>query len=143
MKKINATITITGVINSDETEKTEFITEGAFYLKNGSYYILYDEKEELGMADCSVIVKVSENEASVNRTGDFSSKMYYKSGEVTEFLYHTPYGKFPVILSTQEIKNNLNIMGGRLEIFYSVTISNEENYHILRIEVKTEESREI
>ncbi len=143
MKKINATITITGVINSDEAEKTEFITEGAFYFKNGSYYILYDEKEELGMADCSVIVKVSENEASVNRTGDFSSKMYYKSGEVTEFLYHTPYGKFPVILSTQEIKNNLNIMGGRLEIFYSVTISNEENYHMLRIEVKTEESREI
>lgn len=142
MKKINATITITGVINSDETEKTEFITEGAFYLKNGSYYILYDEKEELGMADCSVIVKVSENGASVNRTGAFSSKMYYKSGEVTEFLYHTPYGKFPVILSTQEIKNNLNVMGGRLEIFYSVTISNEENYHMLRIEVKTEESRE-
>lgn len=143
MKKYNATIKITGVINSDETEKTEFITEGAFYLKNGSYYILYDEKEELGMANCSVIVKVSENGASVNRTGDFSSKMYYKAGEVTEFLYHTPYGKFPVILSTQEIKNNLNVMGGKLEIFYSITISNEENHHVLRIEVKTEERREI
>ena len=143
MKKINATITITSVINSDEAEKTEFITEGAFYLKNGSYYILYDEKEELGMANCSVIVKVSEDGASVSRTGDFSSKMYYKSGEATEFLYHTPYGKFPVILSTREIKNNLNVMGGKLEIIYSVTINNEENYHVLGIEVKTEEGREI
>ncbi len=142
MKKINATITITSIINSDEAEKTEFITEGAFYFKNGSYYILYDEKEELGMANCSVVVKVSENGASVNRTGDFSSKMYYKAGEATEFLYHTPYGKFPVILSTQKIKNSLNVMGGKLEIIYSVTINNEENYHVLRIEVKTEERRD-
>lgn len=143
MKKINATITITSIINSDEAEKTEFITEGAFYFKNGSYYILYDEKEELGMANCSVIVKASEDVASVNRTGDFSSKMYYKKGEATEFLYHTPYGKFPVILSTQEIKNNLNVMGGKLEIIYSVTINNEENFHVLGIEVKTEERREV
>ena len=142
MKKYNATITITGVINSDEAEKTEFITEGAFYFKNGSYYILYDEKEELGMANCSVIVKVSEDEASVNRTGDFSSKMHYKAGEMTEFLYHTPYGKFPVILSTHEIKNKLSVMGGKLEILYSITISNEENYHMLSIEVKTEERRD-
>ena len=104
---------------------------------------IYDEKEELGMANCSVIVKVSEDGASVSRTGDFSSKMYYKKGEATEFLYHTPYGKFPVILSTQEIKNNLNVMGGKLEIIYSVTINNEENYHVLGIEVKTEEGREI
>lgn len=142
MKKNNATITITSVINSDEAEKTEFITEGAFYFKNGSYYILYDENEELGMANCSVIVKVSEDRASVSRTGDFASKMNYKAGEATEFLYHTPYGKFPVILSTQEIKNNLNVMGGRLEIIYSVTINSEENYHVLGIEVKTEESEE-
>lgn len=142
MKKNNAIITITGIINYDESDKTEFVTEGAFYFKNGVYYILYDEKEELGMANCSVIVKVSENEASVSRTGDFSSKMNYKAGEITEFLYNTPYGKFPVILSTQEINNNLSVMGGRLEILYSITISNEENYHSLSIQVKTEERRE-
>ena len=143
MKKYNATITITGVINSDESEKTELVTEGAFYFKNGSYYILYEEKEELGMANCSVIVKVGDDEATVSRTGDFSSKMYYKTGEITEFLYHTPYGKFPVILSTQEINNNLSVLGGSLEILYSVTISNEENYHSLSIKVKTEEGSEL
>ena len=142
MKKYNATITITGVINSDDAEKTEFITDGAFYFKNGAYYILYEEKEELGMANCSVMVKVGEKEASVNRSGEFSSKMNYKPGEVTEFLYHTPYGKFPIILSTQEINNNLNVMGGKLEILYSVTISNEENFHSLTIQVRTEEGKE-
>ena len=39
-------------MNSDESEKIELVTDGSFYFKNGSYYILYDEKEEMGMANC-------------------------------------------------------------------------------------------
>jgi len=114
----------------------EFVTDGAFYLKNGSYYILYDEKEEMGMADCSVTIKVSDSEVSISRKGEFSSKMLYKTGEASEFLYNTPYGRFPVILTTQEINSNLNVMGGRIEILYGITISNEENFHSLTVEVK-------
>ena len=136
MKNYNATLTITSVINSDETEKMEFMTDGAFYFKNGSYYILYDEKEEMGMANCSVTIKVSSDEVTIKRKGDFSTNMLYKTGEATEFLYNTPYGKFPVILTTQEIKNNLNIMGGRIEILYCISISNEDNYHSLTVDVK-------
>ena len=136
MKKYNATLTITSVINSDESDKMEFVTDGAFYLKNGSYYILYDEKEEMGMADCSVTIKVSDSEVNISRKGEFSSKMLYKTGEASEFLYNTPYGRFPVILTTQEINNNLNVMGGRIEILYGITISNEENFHSLTVEVK-------
>lgn len=135
MDKYNATLTITSVINNDEN--IELITEGAFYFKNGSYYILYDEKEEMGMANCSVTVKVRDGEVSVSRKGDFSSKMLYKTGEASEFLYNTPYGRFPVILDTQKIENNLSVMGGRLKILYSVTIRDEENSHSLMIDVKT------
>ena len=136
MKNYNATLTITSVINSDEADKMEFVTEGAFYFKNGLYYILYDEKEEMGMANCSVTIKVSDSEVSISRKGEFSSKMLYKTGETSEFLYNTPYGRFPVILTTQEINNNLNVMGGRIEILYGITISNEENFHSLTVEVK-------
>lgn len=136
MKNYNATLTITSVINSDETDKMEFMTDGAFYFKNGSYYILYDEKEEMGMANCSVTIKVSSNEVTIKRKGDFSTNMLYKTGEATEFLYNTPYGKFPVILTTQEIKNSLNVMGGRIEILYCISISNEDNYHSLTVDVK-------
>ena len=140
MDKYNATLTITSVINNDE--KIEFITEGAFYFKNGSYYILYDEKEEMGMANCLVTVKACEDKVSVSRKGDFSSKMLYKTGEASEFLYNTPYGRFPVILDTQKIYNNLSVMGGRLEIFYSVTIRDEENSHSLMIDVKSNIQKE-
>lgn len=135
MDKYNATLTITSVINNDE--KIELITDGAFYFKNGSYYILYDEKEEMGMANCSVTVKVSDKEVTISRKGDFSSKMLYKTGEASEFLYNTPYGRFPVILDTQKIENNLSVMGGKIEILYSVTIRDEENFHSLKIEVKS------
>ncbi len=137
MKKYNATLTITSVINSDESDKMEFVTEGSFYFKNGSYYILYDETEEMGMADCCVTVKVGEEEVSVSRKGDFSSKMIYKKDMASEFLYHTPYGRFPLILTTQEINNNLSVIGGRLELLYCINIESEQNYHTLSIDVKT------
>ena len=89
------------------------------------------------MANCSVTIKVCEDEVSISRKGEFSSKMLYKAGEASEFLYNTPYGKFPVILSTQKIDKKLSVMGGRLEILYCITISNEENQHSLIIDVKT------
>lgn len=138
MKKHNATVKITSVINSDENEKSEFVTDGAFYLKNGSYYILYEEKEEMGMADGTVTVKVSEDGVSVTRKGGFSSRMNYRTGTSYETLYNTPYGSFPIMISTREINENLNITGGRIEILYSVTISREENFHSLAIEVKAD-----
>ena len=94
------------------------------------------------MANCLVTVKACEDKVSVSRKGDFSSKMLYKTGEASEFLYNTPYGRFPVILDTQKIYNNLSVMGGRLEIFYSVTIRDEENSHSLVIDVKSNIQKE-
>lgn len=137
MKKYNATLTITSVINSDEADKIEFVTDGAFYFKNNAYYILYDEKEEMGMANCSVTIKVSDSDVVISRKGEFSSKLVYKESEASEFLYNTPYGKFPVILTTEKITNSLNVMGGKIEILYGITISNEENFHSLTVIVKT------
>ena len=127
---------MTSVITSDTEDKLEFVTDGAFYFKNNSYYILYNETEEMGMAKCSVTIKVSDNEVTVSRKGEFSSKMLYKNASSSEFLYNTPYGSFPVVLSTEKIKNNLTVLGGVLELIYSMSISGEISSHLMKIAVK-------
>lgn len=132
----NATIKVKSIINDEKNDAIELVTEGNFYQKNGSFYILYDENEEMGMANCSVMIKVSEDEVSVKRKGDFSSKMIYKVGETNEFIYNMPYGAMSIILHTKDIKKHLNEDGGELSVCYTLTINQEESENKLNIRVK-------
>ena len=132
----NSTIRVKSIINKEADEAIELITEGNFYEKNESFYILYDESEEMGMADCSVMIKVSENEVTVKRKGSFSSKMVYTPGQTNEFIYNMPYGSMPIILHTKEIKKELNEAGGELKVRYVLTIQGEDNENELNIRVR-------
>lgn len=134
----NSTIYVKSIINNEIDEAIELVTEGNFYEKDGSYYILYNENEEMGMADCSVIIKVSDDEVSVKRKGAFSSKMIYRVGETNEFIYNMPYGTMTIILHTKEIKKNLEENGGELAVSYVLTIQEEESHNELNIRVRKE-----
>lgn len=132
----NATICVKSIINDEKDDAIELTTEGNFYEKNGSYFILYNESEEMGMADCSVMIKVTEDKVTVKRSGAFSSKMIYKPGETNEFIYNMPYGEMMIILHTKEIKKDLNDDGGELKISYTLTIQGEDNENELNIRVR-------
>ena len=134
----NSTISVKSIINNETDDAIELVTEGNFYEKNGSYYILYNENEEMGMADCSVIIKVSDDEVSVKRKGAFSSKMIYRVGETNEFIYNMPYGTMTMILHTKEIKKNLEENGGELAVSYVMTIQEEDSHNELNIRVRKE-----
>ena len=136
MDKENALISIKNNSEAFGDEAFEFVCVGGYYEKNGTRYIMYEEKEEMGMADCSVMIKVCGNEVTVSRKGAISSKMVYKTGDVTQFIYHMPYGDMPIILNTKKIKNTLDDNGGRLNLFYTITMNGEEHEHSMIIDVK-------
>ena len=114
----------------------ELVTPGSYYEKDGTRYIMYDEKEDMGMADCSVMVKVSDDEVTVSRKGVFSSRMRYCPGKATEFIYHMPYGNLPVILYTKKIRSEFDKNGGKLMLFYTITMQDEKFNHSMVIKVK-------
>lgn len=138
MEKNNATITIINRSDAFGDEGMKIITVGGYYEKDNKKYILYDENEEMGMADSSVMVKVSSDEVVVSRKGVFNSKMLFKTGRTTEFMYHLPYGDMPVILHTKKINNNLCDNGGRLDLFYSLDMQGETFEHSMSIDVKAD-----
>lgn len=138
MEKNNATITIINRSDAFGDDGMKLVTIGGYYEKDKKKYILYDENEEMGMVNCSVIIKVSADEVVVSRKGAFNSKMVYQTGKTTEFMYHLPYGDMPVILHTKKIKNNLCDTGGKLNLFYSLDMQGETFEHSMSIEVKAD-----
>lgn len=136
MAKDNATITIINNSDAFGDDRMELVTPGSYYEKDGTRYIMYDEKEDMGMADCSVMVKVSDDEVTVSRKGAFSSRMRYCPGKATEFIYHMPYGNLPVILYTKKIRSEFDKNGGKLMLFYTITMQDEKFNHSMVIKVK-------
>lgn len=132
----NATVSIRSVRNSDESDVIELMCEGSFYEKNGNFYILYNEKEEMGMADCSVMVKISPKEVVVSRKGAFSSKMTYIEGKSDEFIYNMPYGVMPIVISTKKVEFSFDDNGGKLMLLYDINIQNQIDTNEMVITVK-------
>ena len=136
MAKDNATITIINDSDAFGDEKMELVTVGSYYEKNGARDIMYDEKEEMGMADCSVMIKETEGEVTVSRKGAFMSKMRYCPGKATEFIYHMPYGNMSVVLYTKKINSSFDETGGKLSLFYTLEMHGEKYEHSLSVRVK-------
>lgn len=135
----NATIKVTSRKNDDE-DKIEYITSGMFGFKNHSWYILYEESEEMGMLNSKVTVKINSDDVTVVRTGDFKSKMTYKKGVSTEFIYHLPYGTLPIVIDTKSIEYSFDDNGGSLKMIYHLSVNEENEENIMEITVKKDEA---
>lgn len=136
MNKDNAELTIINESDAFGEERLELITDGAYYQKNGTTYIMYDEKEEMGMPNCSVTVKYDGRDVVVTRKGDFSSRMNYCPGKATEFLYQMPYGSIPVIIYTKKLTAKLDSDGGSLALYYTVNMQNSDFEYSLRFKIR-------
>lgn len=119
---------------AEDTDTIEITTEGRFALRNGSFYILYDEYSELG--DVHVMLKAKENTATIKKSGATCTTMEYIPGESREVPYKIPYGEMYIGLKTESVKNSLNINGGVLELNYSININNEIYFNNMTVEVK-------
>ena len=136
MNKDNARLEIINESDAFGEERLELITDGAYYQKNGTTYIMYDENEEMGMPNCAVTIKYDGNDVVITRKGSFSSKMHYRPGKATEFLYQMPYGSIPVIIYTKKLSAKLDGDGGSLKLFYTVNIQNSDFEYSLEVNIK-------
>ena len=122
--------------DNESTEKTELITEGKFYKKDDRFYIFYSEEESEETSACTVMIVASENDVTMSRKGDFSSKMHYVKGKTEQITYHTPYGNMSMVLKTSDIKNRLTDCGGELKLLYMLSVNGEIINNDLTITVK-------
>ena len=118
----DAIIKIEGIQEIDsEKEKIEFTTEGRFGIKDGKYYIFYDESRmiEDGNVKTQVVIHPTDG-VVLQRNGSINSRMEIQNGKRNSCFYSTPHGELCIGVYGEKITADLNKSGGMLEMVYTV-----------------------
>ena len=113
---------------SDEcdTEGMEFITEGRFYQKGSSMYLVYEESDFSGMDGCTTSLKITGDKVKMRRYGDdigFESTIEFEKGKRFGGWYDTPFGSVEMEVLTNDVRNSIEPRGsGSLEVDYHVSL---------------------
>ena len=135
LNNMNAIITIKNRQRIDkECDDIEVITEGSFYDKNGTYYILYTEGEE----GVSTRIKASRQTVSIRKSGASSSDFLYEKGRIHSFVYRMSYGEIAMELATQEVCIELGENGGTIVLDYilEMNLQKIENHLTISVELR-------
>lgn len=107
--------------NPDEVTVT---TQGKYYMKNGSHYIVYRETSETGIGETSTtLVYLPDGSARLMRTGDQRLRMNFIEGKRDITHYATPFGHLNLGLYTNNVEFRLTARGGVFKLSYNIDAS--------------------
>ncbi len=135
----NVMLKIKGKQTNIEGEENiiELITEGKFYTKNGSHYLVYDETEISGMEGSTTTLKIQGHKISMKRFGSNSSSLIFEEGKKHRTEYLTAYGDMSIEVLTDNVDVSISEVGkGNIDLSYKLNISdNMESSNHLTIDI--------
>ncbi|WP_353854304.1 DUF1934 family protein [Bacillus sp. Bos-x628] len=118
---------------TEQAETIEFRTTGTYQEINDKTYLTYYEEHEMGKV--KTVVKMSEKEIFVMRSGAIHMKQRFLIGETTVTHYKMPFGTLQLDMHTHGIE--LDEENGLLHITYDMlTGENQKHLHTLSISYK-------
>ena len=120
MKDVVISIRTVHSCDTDEEDFLDFTTDGLYTYDGEVGCLSYLETEVTGMEGTRTSVIVMPDQVAVDRDGLITSRMIFKEGDKTSFLYDTPYGTATMNISTRRIDSSLDGHGGLVEIDYVV-----------------------
>ncbi|MBE3578695.1 MAG: DUF1934 domain-containing protein [Caldanaerobacter subterraneus] len=126
MKK--AIISVKGMQKNDidEVDTIELITEGSFYIKGNTFYVVYEESELSGMDGTTTTLKITRDKVTLLRFGTNKSKMIFEKNRRHETDYNTPYGKILLGIMSTDLAVDMGESGGEVRIKYVLDINNQK-----------------
>ncbi len=105
-----------------QSDTIEFSTDGRFGIKDGSYFISYDES---GLLDIEGQIKTTlyvkpDNTVVLQRKGSYNSRMVIEKGVRTNCFYSTPVGDLLLGIFGEKVLSNLNENGGSVALTYLI-----------------------
>ena len=126
MTERRADITVRSVITDlsengtpDGEETEEFTTTAAVKQSGGLTHISYREAGEGGAVVCDITVGPSG--VHVRRRGAVVTDMHFGTADFSG-IYEIPPYRFDMRIRTEKIRNGLTPDGGRLDLFYLLTV---------------------
>ncbi len=106
----------------DSTDTIEFTTDGRFGIKDGSYFISYEESKLLevdGDVKTTLYIK-SDDSVVMQRNGAYSSRMVIEKGVRNNCFYVTPMGELSLGIFGEKVKTNFSEKGGSIDMNYTI-----------------------
>ena len=104
-------ISIKGIQGLDgENDTVELTTDGQFGIKDGQFYIAYEEGKLFDSGDevkTQLFIK-SNDSVVLQRSGSLKSRMVIVKGERNTCYYSTPHGDLVIGIIGEEIEHSLN-----------------------------------
>lgn len=122
----NYLISIRGRQNVDgETGEVELTTLGSYVKKGDSRYIVYKEydTEDRNASHTSVLKVEGNSKITLMRGGGQNTRLVLENGKRHLCPYDTDYGCMMVGIFTSRMKSELDDLGGRVEINYTLDIN--------------------
>ena len=116
----NVVITIHSLHNCgmEDEDTIDFTTDGLYYSDGETHCLSYLETEVTGLEGTRTSVMVLPDKVVVDRDGNITSRMEFREGQKTSFLYDTPVGTATLSMNTRKIRHNFDRRGGELELDY-------------------------
>lgn len=126
-----------------EDEKAEFVelmTRGDLVLRNGSYYITYQETETTGYDGCTTTLKIAADGSRVamlrfGKAAGAGTQLLIEKGKRNLCHYETGYGSMTLGVMADEILCELTEDGGTVRFAYLLDAGTNELVSRNRLEV--------
>ena len=106
--------------DDEEPDSLEFFTDGQYLFQDQVACLSYQESEVTGLEGTRTSVTILPDQVVVDRAGTVQSRMIFKEGSKSSFLYSTPFGQATMGVDTRSIRQSVNEHGGKVEIDYVV-----------------------
>lgn len=127
----DVTLKVVGTQTSlDGEENTiEMMTQGKYYEKNGSIFLVYDESELSGMEGSTTTLKIDDEKTRkvmMKRFGSNESKLVFEKGIRHKSIYRTMYGDMDMEVVTSQIilvKDEKGLK--KLDLSYRISVAGD------------------
>ncbi len=140
MKDITLKITGKQVIDGEEEEQIEFMTEGKMFRRNGNLYVTFDESGVAGMPGGKTTLRLADEVVRMKRMSDEEAGdtvIEFRKGRRYNGVYVTPFGPVVMEVLTNDIVKNLGDGDkGTVDIDYHISLRGlMEGRNLLNIKI--------
>ncbi|OLO36032.1 hypothetical protein BTA37_18935 [Priestia megaterium] len=115
---------VTDIRDGHRKETTSVNAKGMYYEKGSKIYLTYTERQE-EIGDIRTMVKISEDEVSINRTGAVQMKQSFRKKVRIEGTYISPYGRMDLLTFAHNIEYKQMTQKGRLFLTYDLEVQGQ------------------
>lgn len=105
-----------------ETTNIKFMSEGQYYYKDGTGYILYNEMDSRGMEGTKTLLKIADNTVRLVRKGKVAHEQFFSYGEKSDSNYRTPFGDIKITVYTKKLAIDKGLISSSIHIIYDMSI---------------------